>query len=204
MTWWLIPSILGVTLFGIIVGLLVSRQIVKLQYKGFPFFHRRNGHNTDPTPGESVYQPTGGPIGFATKNQQTQIKTVANTDTDERLQVYLKTPKSQSAVKIPLNPALLELNKNLSIASRPSINSLVSYQTDVWSNKRNEFNGISRENMDVLIEAYVDMMLANNVVWLVNELGRDSQDLKDSYARLSSKVAERLTRIMPDIRNSFK
>ena len=54
-----------------------------------------------------------------------------------------------------------------------------------------------------MTEAYVDMFLANNIVWLVTEIGRDSQELTAGYYKLSNKIAERLQRIMPDVRNSF-
>ncbi len=57
--------------------------------------------------------------------------------------------------------------------------------------------------MGELTEAYVDMLLANNIVWLAVELGRDSQDLTANYSKLSKKIAERLQRIMPAVRDCF-
>jgi len=55
-----------------------------------------------------------------------------------------------------------------------------------------------------LTESYVDMLLANNIVWLVNELGRDSKDLTASYIKLSNKIGERLQKVMPAIREVLK
>ena len=112
--------------------------------------------------------------------------------------------RNSSTVKTPLSAALTELNNNLSIARRPVTNNLVNFQTDIWKSKRSEFNPISADLMAELTEAYVDMMLANNIVWLVMELGRNSQDLKEGYAKLSNKVAERLQRILPAVRDCFK
>ena len=91
---------------------------------------------------------------------------------------------------------LSEIEANLAIASRPTSSPLVNYQTDIWNTRRNEFSVLGQEILRDLTEAYVDMLLANNIVWLVTELKRDSKELSSSYFRLSAKVAERLQRAM--------
>jgi hypothetical protein len=131
-------------------------------------------------------------------------KSFADLPTDERLQVYLDMRRKSSAAKTPLSPALTEINNNLLLAKRPATKTLENFQTDIWKTQRSEFNIISAELMGDLTEVYVDMMLANNIVWLVMELGRDSPDLRDSYNNLCHKVAERLDRILPALRDSFK
>jgi hypothetical protein len=100
--------------------------------------------------------------------------------------------------------AILELETNLLIAARPSVDKLASFQTDIWNTRRSEFNTVNSQILNELTEAYVDMLLANNIVWLVNELGRDSQDLRASYSELKNKVADRLKRVLPQIQEPLK
>jgi hypothetical protein len=127
---------------------------------------------------------------------------------DSKVDAYLNQVKSPP---VPNNissskksDVLIELENNLTIASRPMTNKLENFRMEVWNNKRSEFDILTQEIRGELTEAYTDMLLANNVVWLVTELGRNSQDLITSYNKLSNKVAERLQRIMPAIRDSLK
>jgi hypothetical protein len=315
MTWWLVPSIVGVVLFGVFVGLLVSRMVIRLKKKEPPFLHEQTiltagasaGGPVYQAPersersdlGPSVYKPAKLPESPATEapvyqaaalsvspaaeapvyqaaaltespavealvdqpaaltetlaaeapadqaaeqsespaveapvdqapilpespaeeaqtDQAAELpespaesyrrveKSFADLPTDERLQVYLDMRRKSSAAKTPPSPALTEINNNLLQAKRPATKTLENFQTDVWKNQRSEFNIISAELMGDLTEVYVDMMLANNIVWLVMELGRDSPDLRDSYNNLCHKVAERLDSILPALRDSFK
>jgi hypothetical protein len=100
--------------------------------------------------------------------------------------------------------AILELESNLAIAKLPMSEKLASFKTDVWNTQRSEFNLTSSQLLSELTEAYVDMLLANNIVWLVTELGRDSKDLRESYSDLKKKVTERLERILPQVKESKK
>jgi hypothetical protein len=204
MTGWLVPSILGVVLVGILVGLLVSRQVFKVKIENIPFWGRHRILTADVPAGASHSQMTGTAESQAVENRPVERKTVPKIPKDDRIEVYLNTRKNSSAVKTPLSPALLELQNNLSIATTPITNNLTNFQLEIWNTRRSEFNVVTPELMQELTEAYVDMMLANNIVWLVTELGRDSQDLKESYVKLSNKVAERLKRIVPEVRNCFK
>jgi hypothetical protein len=43
------------------------------------------------------------------------------------------------------------------------------------------------------------MRLANDTIWLINELGTESIDLKNNHIKLKNAIAERLQQIMPDI-----
>jgi hypothetical protein len=92
----------------------------------------------------------------------------------------------------------------LAIAKLPMSEKLASFKTDVWNTQRSEFNLTSSQLLSELTEAYVDMLLANNIVWLVTELGRDSKDLRESYSDLKKKVTERLERILPQVKESQK
>ncbi len=203
MSWWLGPSIIGVVAAGILVGLLVSFIILRMKRKNPSLNHKNN------TPAFSVVNESAGSFAAESRTVETpEIKTKPAISVDDKVDAYLsqvKTPPaSNNTSSSKKSDALIELENNLSIASRPMTNQLVSFHIDVWNNKRSEFNLLTPETRGELTEAYVDMLLANNIVWLVTELGRNSQDLIASYYKLSNKVAERLQRIMPTVRESFK
>lgn len=205
MTWWLIPSIIGVVLLGILVGLLVSRQFLRAKQGSLTFSHKHDVilptglsvKDTDPP----VAKPA---VSLAATDQAMERKSRIDAVGDDRLQVYLETKRSAAAVKTSLSPALQELEVNLAIASAPVTSNLVNFKVEIWNTRSSEFNVVNADLMAELLEAYVDMMLANNVVWLVTELGRESSHLKDSYTQLSTKVAQRLQRIMPAVHDCFK
>lgn len=138
------------------------------------------------------------------KRQVAERKKVSSPPEGDRVKVYLDARANAEPPKAPASPAFKELQNNLSIAKRPLTNHLVNFEMTIWNTRRSEFNSVNQTLMKELTEAYVDMNLANNVVWLVMELGRDSQDLKDSYSNLRTKVMERLQRILPEVRASFK
>jgi hypothetical protein len=138
------------------------------------------------------------------KRQTVERKKVSGPPEGDRVKVYLDARANAESPKAPVSPAFKELQNNLSIAKRPLTNHLVNFEMTIWNTRRSEFSAVNETLMRELTEAYVDMNLANNVVWLVMELGRDSQDLKDSYSSLKNKVSERLQRILPEIRASFK
>lgn len=200
MTWWLIPLIIGVVLLGVLVGLLVSRRILQAKKESLPFMHKPNALAAAPAkvPDFSQAQAMVSPAAI---EQALERKSRIDAVGDDRLQTYLETKRSAAAVKTATSPALQELESNLAIATNPS--NLVNFKVESWNTKRSEFNAVNADLMAELVEAYVDMMLANNVVWLVTELGRESPHLKDSYTQLSIKVAQRLQRIMPAVRDCF-
>ncbi len=114
----------------------------------------------------------------------------------------LKVEKAASTPPSRLE-ALAELEGNLVISKKPLNGQLVGFHTNIWNSRRSDFNVLEADLLREVTEAYVDMLLANNLVWLVTELKRDSPDLLDSYSKLSLKVSERLQRILPSIRTSF-
>jgi hypothetical protein len=207
MTWWLIPSLIGVILIGIITGILISRQVVKSRKKDLSIFHQPINLPEGTSAKGISYQVPPQSENFPKANQQFESKPVSHLSEEDRLKTYINMQKKSSAVKIPPNPALKELHNNLLIANkslRNHTNNLASFKTEIWNTRRSEFEVISTELMAELSEAYVDMMLANNIAWLVKELGRGSEELNDSYINLANKIAERLQRIMPEVRDSFK
>lgn len=200
MTWWLIPFVLGAVFLGILVGVLVSRRFLKAKKQSFPISLKPNPILSTPVKSPDFSKPVVSP---AAAEQAVERQSRIDAAGDNRLQAYLETKRSAAAVKTSLSPALQELESNLAIATTPVTSNLVNFKVEIWNTRSSEFNALNADLMAELLEAYVDMMLANNVVWLVTELGRESPHLKDSYTQLSTKVAQRLQRIMPAVRDCF-
>ena len=167
MSWWLIPSIIGVIAAAIALGLLISYFILKRQNRPWPFSHKSASIRVD--------------------EETSEVNLIDRTAEEN-------TGSSS---------ALIELENNLEIATGPATNGLVKFQMEVWNTRRSEFDILDSALLGELTEAYVDMILANNIVCMTTEPGQSSQNLTDNYAKLSNKVAERLKRIMPDIREKF-
>ena len=53
-----------------------------------------------------------------------------------------------------------------------------------------------------LTQAYVDMRLANSIVWLSTEIGHRSKNLDENYVKMCTNIAERLDRITALIKRS--
>lgn len=202
MSWWLGPSIIGVIAAGVLVGLLVGYLILKKKGKN-PAPVRQNYSSAVNVRGESATDLKSEPG----KVDVPEAKTKPVILVDEKVDTYLNQINglhTADKVSSPKSEALIELENNLSIASRSVNGKLTKFNTEVWDSNRIKFSSLAEDIRGELTEAYVDMLLANNVVWLVTELGRNSQDLIASYSKLSSKVAERLQRIMPVIRESLR
>jgi hypothetical protein len=96
---------------------------------------------------------------------------------------------------------ILELERNLEIATSPVDTGLVKFQLDVWNNHYREFEECNSAILSELTQAYVDMLLANNKVWMLSEFGSIGQNSKDDYLILRTKVAERLQSILPQVKD---
>jgi len=89
-----------------------------------------------------------------------------------------------------------ELQTNLNIASTPWADKLISFQTKCWNNNHGEFNPLLTTHHQELIQLYVDIGLANNIVWLATEIGHRSKELDDSYIKLCSGIADNIQKIL--------
>ncbi len=88
-----------------------------------------------------------------------------------------------------------ELDSNLTIASTPWAYKLLQFQTSVWDSKHGEHEQLMTSHTQELIQLYVDIALANNIVWLSTELGHRSKELDESYIKLCKGIAERIINI---------
>ena len=202
MSWWLIPSIIGVIAAGVLVGLLVGFLILRKNKKQSRFVIQKKGTTSNVVSKPVSYlKPESNKVDGSDAIPKPVILV------DDKVDSYLNRINNSPAVSQEISSrkseALIELESNLSIANKPANGKLIKFNTEIWDTKRSEFGALTEEVRGELTEAYVDMLLANNLVWLVTELGRNSQDLVTSYSKLSSKVAERLQKIMPVMRQSL-
>jgi hypothetical protein len=107
---------------------------------------------------------------------------------------------SQSIVRLQKKRRLLvEAKINLGIAIKPCTGELLPFKTDVWDTSRDGFDTLPANLQEDLTEAYVDMQLANNIVWLSIVLGRRTNDLDESYIKLCARIAARLGSVMSEM-----
>jgi hypothetical protein len=104
---------------------------------------------------------------------------------------------------ISRSPIILELEKNIEIATAPVPEVLVKFQLEIWNTHRRDYEKFNSAILGELTRAYVDMLLANNMVWMLSEFGSTNQNSLDDYLSLRTKVAERLQRIMPEVKQKL-
>jgi hypothetical protein len=211
MPWWFGLSIIGVIVVGVGAGLFVSFIIVKRQNGSLQLPFKRHFQTIEPAPPQP-FERIKESVGVYNTDRRVSAATEQNIKSSlsehDKVEAYLNERKKNgpaASVAMPKKPdSLAELETNLSIATRPFTGKLENFHTNTWNTRRSEFSSLERELLEELTEAYVDMLLANNIVWLVTELGRDSKDLTTSYVSLSNKIGERLQRVMPALRTSLK
>ncbi|MFH1031323.1 MAG: hypothetical protein V1767_01950 [Chloroflexota bacterium] len=192
MVWWQgLLVILGFVVAAVPIGLLVGYIILRIQGKPWPLSRSRergilNVEKVTPQvspPVSPPIKPPAPPVEFKSK---------------------LPTPVV-SAAKAPEKPeALKEIEANLVIATAPWNGRPQPFRTEVWDKKSDEFNLLRAGLREELTEAYMDMRLANDLVWLLTDVGRRNKDLDESYIKLCAAVAERLNSLMPSLREASK
>ena len=88
-----------------------------------------------------------------------------------------------------------EVKNNCRIATEAQTGKLRPFQTYVWDASKNEVNKLPMNVREDLTQAYIDMHLANRIVWLSIELGRRSQNLDENYIKLCTSIAARFDRV---------
>jgi len=110
-----------------------------------------------------------------------------------------KTAKQSES---PQSDIIKELETNLAIATTLWSDKLMPFQTARWDAKRGEDEPLltSRvQELTQLYQLYVDVGLANNIVWLANEIGHRSKELDESYIKLCVSIAERIKKILSSL-----
>ncbi len=103
----------------------------------------------------------------------------------------------------PTAPDLVtEVENNKRIAAEPWTGKLLLFQTHVWDKSSDEINTLPANLRQDLIQAYVDMRLANSIVWMSTELGRRSPNLDENYRKMCTNIGARLDVIAPSLKQS--
>jgi len=114
--------------------------------------------------------------------------------------IYDKILTIRESYKKPRQSSFFkELDANLKIATAPWKDRPVPFQTTCWDAKLEKVEPGMVSHLQDLIQLYVDISLANNVVWLATEIGHRSKELDESYIKLCSGIAERIRGIVPAI-----
>jgi len=90
---------------------------------------------------------------------------------------------------------------NFTIATAPWSGKLTSFQTVAWEGGNLGNEPSLADFQEEITQAYVDIHLANSIVWLSNETGHHSAELDESYKELSTKIAERLKKVIASPKN---
>ncbi len=117
----------------------------------------------------------------------------------KKLSISKREPVSAAgeSSKLVAPDLFAEIENNHRISTEPDSNKLVSFQTQAWDAHQFEVGGLPADLREDLDQAYIDMRLANSLVWVSTELGRRSQSLDENYMKLRATIAERLHRIKP-------
>jgi len=90
---------------------------------------------------------------------------------------------------------LAEIKHNHNTASQPLGEKLLPLETRVWDEQQHEVSKLPVSLREELHQVYIDIRMANSLVWLFTEFGRRSPDLYSNYAKLCNVIAERLDKI---------
>jgi hypothetical protein len=88
----------------------------------------------------------------------------------------------------------LEIETNIATAKAQWTGKLLPFQTSAWDSSLYEVDSLPAGKLNDLNEAYVDIRLANELVWLSEVVGHIGKEIKESYVKLCSNIAERLDR----------
>lgn len=121
---------------------------------------------------------------------------------------FAKKRKAASVVKEQLKSTmsdlLVEVKNNLKIATEPGTNKLLPFQTQVWDVCRYEIGKLPGNHHQDLEQAYIDIRLANSIVWLSTEFSRRTPNLDENYMKLCTSITGRLDRVRPLIEGLVK
>jgi hypothetical protein len=105
---------------------------------------------------------------------------------------YVAVRKNESSQ----SDIIKELETNLAIATTPWSDKLLPFQTSCWDSRSAEDEPLKTTYFEDLIQLYIDVGLANNIVWMATEFSHRSKELDESYMKLSASIAERIKHMM--------
>jgi hypothetical protein len=206
---------LGSLVAGLLLGLLFINMLQRIQKKRHALFQKKTNLIKTETSREPVTTTLNRLIfkseGRKEDTLEILVKNHKNTATAENQkqsprQDVLSEPEIIDQKNAPIvgeqkqspkSDFLKELETNLATATTPWADKLLPFETSLWDSTHGEGEPLLVIHHQELIQVYVDIGLANNIVWLSTEIGHRSKELDESYIKLCAGIAERLKRVMP-------
>ncbi len=110
-----------------------------------------------------------------------------------------KPATERPKVQLPRSDVYRELELNLSIAAAPWSGKVTAFQTTAWDTNQDNIEPELADKRAEIAELLIDIRLANNIVWISNELGNKSPNLDESYKKLCAKIAERIGKVIAPV-----
>ena len=110
-----------------------------------------------------------------------------------------KPATEKPKVQLPRSDVYKELESNLRIAAAPWSGKVTAFQTVAWDNSQDNIEPELADKRAEIAEVLIDIRLANNIVWISNELGNKSPNLDESYRKLCAKIAERIGKVIAPV-----
>ena len=125
------------------------------------------------------------------EQKSTELKPQESTNVEQKITPTVEKP--ESILKTEL---IIEMEANLVIASQPWTDKLNAFQTKCWDSKHGESDLFLNTHYQEMIQLYVDIGLANNIVWLATEIGHRTKELDESYIKLCSGITDIIKKIL--------
>ncbi len=186
--WWqgvifVVACMVGGLLIGLPLGLLIKRLLSKNRGEQSELRGRKSWEKW-----EKITRP------------RESVAIVPDAKTESFEEPFSERSEATPAVEESAEPVqldlLTEVENNRNIATKPWTGDLQPFQTRVWDTAQDEVNKLPANLQGDLAQAYVDMRLANNIVWLATDLGRRTRNLDENYMNLCTSVAARLARVI--------
>ena len=142
-------------------------------------------------PGPDIVKPESIPASEKDEKSTEPLQVQESADIEPKI-----TPVPEKQARILKTELILEIAGNLAIAGRPISDKMVPFQTKCWDSKHGESDLFLNAHYQELIQLYVDIGLANNIVWLATEINHRSKELDESYIRLCSGIVENIKKVL--------
>jgi len=101
-----------------------------------------------------------------------------------------------------IDQLLVELEKNHELSTASRSEKPLPFQTHTWDVSPATRKMLSTNLQWELTQAYVDMHIANNIIWFLSEFDRKSPVLDEQYAKMCNQIAAKLSRIIPMLKTA--
>jgi hypothetical protein len=175
------------------LGALKKTEILNPKNNAVVREQKKSPKSITPQEPEVIKQKSTSIVEEHKKSSESSIPRVPETTSQKSIPAVEKPKES------PKSDFIKELETNLAIATATWADKLLPFQTSCWDANHGESEPLLTAHHQDLIQLYVDIGLANNIVWLSTEIGHRSKELDESYIRLCAGIAERLKRVVPSL-----